>query len=1705
MTLASCDSTQNFNPPHQGGSGPVVPLTDGGGQRVDAGRMDRPATSTGGHGGKGTGTGGSTGAGGTVSGAGGAAGAAGRGTGGAGGAAGAAGSSAPVDACTACEMAKCSHPSGLTQNTTDDYAGSAAAYEVCFVGAATGFPTTTASRARFCSSSQTGPNATVGPATDMPKTTLCQQLLQCIHQTNCTGGPVVDNKLQCYCGAGVSVSECLMPDFVPSGACDTQIEAALEVTVFATSNKNSADLCLAYGAAIDIYEVCDYNCCVQECLGTPLTGDEDTTFCNAGTGGTPASGGSSGTGGATATGGRGGTGGSPTGTGGVPATGGVPGTGGVPEGTGGVPATGGVPGTGGVPATGGVPGTGGVPATGGVPGTGGVPATGGASGAAGVAGAAGTTGAGGTAGSAGSTGSGGVVGPPPLQNGSFDISVAGWTPNSDASISRSLEDADGNLQSGSLDLVYSGDPTVQQQVGASQCVLVTAGSPLELQAKILVAMGSTAEGFIGLSFYGSTDCSGPIVNVLYSSPSTNTQAWQTVIAYATVPAGVGSLALSARRHQTRRSDVSRGPVRRRFCELTMTGRSRRLAAGTAGHLVMVVLWLAASGCSRPGGPAAFSKSEFPIPDAGVPVVAVQAPPATCTSARSSQPIPPRSTLTAADGQSSPEANIELTSQLFSLFNSVCGGCHVGPNQGGFNVTSATFSQIVNTKNGSFDVLAAMDSTSLSVVMPPYGVVITARDPTDAVVQLRDQLEIWLAAGSPVGQFTLPTSGAVASVGYAISPTLGSQLTNIGSCIPNQPMVGTNTGVMNQLDAMFAAATTLPGTLDQTDLTTLDSASLAQNGVISFAPAYPLWSDDAQKMRYVRVPMGQSIVFDKATQEFQIPPNTRFYKTFLKQVNDANGMQTYKKVETRIIVSRPDTTLPDGTAQQNALFGTYVWNEDESQATLLTDPLRDGKPFADRIFEYTTDEQKAAPIIASNPANLQAALERAGVRRHYALPGSERCIQCHMGSPSQSFVLGFRPVQINRRPTGSGGVYEQAEGDELTQLQRFIDYGIVTGINSLSDVLPLEESEGTRRPRNVEELNAQAYMVGNCAHCHNPRGFPSVRQPAVKAVLDFLPGTGLGQGVFQFPLEAVSPIRKRGQNQETPMPYITPSLYDFPEGEVTKSFCPTLPNGSCGDKPVGQTWVLAPWRSLIYRNTDTPYDYFDDYAAFPHMPLDTSGYDCRVAQIMGDWMVSIPAKIKHPAQSQSVFPDDSGGFPPTANTDPQPYVEVLPGDSGYDAAVGGAAARLAQYHNSYRYGFCPDQYKGDIVDSVIQSEVDANQTVQPDTQQFTSPTNSNLVIMPVMIPVRPDYLSFDDTDPPGAWIPRRPDWETALGINPDIDTFIQTATKNDGLSPDAALDLRNVITALQSVTISDKDRTALTTKVPFGLWDTSTPGCNFTGIPTASSFLGPDQPQWMSVASPLPPNAPVLVESPGAAIFTTVCFNCHGVQADSKGLLADEITNLTGGDARVANFRDGLFGPLSQPGSNRQATFGADAATLKITTDDLTARYMAWMALGGTEKHLPNAVLTEVSQSPVFGIVRGHLALVGTPDMLRLGLTLCEQIAAADGNTGYNLQSLIQFGRMGWSGNTGLVDSTGDAEMWLKLCNLNNRQIVRVADIGGQRLDHDLRRSHPRDQRISPLLGHGREGQRPLWPKSGARRPRKHPDRADCRQPVSDLR
>ena len=1060
--------------------------------------------------------------------------------------------------------------------------------------------------------------------------------------------------------------------------------------------------------------------------------------------------------------------------------------------------------------------------------------------------------------------------------------------------------------------------------------------------------------------------------------------------------------------------------------------------------VLALGWLFVQGCTAPGGPDKVTVG-FAPPDAGPLAtdgdVQMMSSGLRCDPIRSSQPYPPRASVTAGDVSSG--AALYSTDDLFGRFKTICGGCHVDANSGNFIVSLGDFSEKVTR-----DVVNTITSNDDAVYMPPKNAgypPYASRAPTDPVVELVGLLNVWLDQGSPDGVFmlTLDNQGPVA--GYAVSPALGASMTNIGTCVPGKAMVGTEQQPMDEMDAFFAAATELPPTLDKTDLVTLDSEELAKRGVISFAPTYPLWTENAGKMRYVRVPRGQTITFDKATQQFHIPSNTRFYKTFLKQVIDVDGHATWRKMETRVIVSRPDKNGPDGRAEaQTALYGTYIWSDDETTATLLADPLRNGKPFVDRVVTYLTDEGKAQEIADTKPRDLQRALKDAGLIRHYAFPGALRCVACHMGSPSQSFVLGFTPLQLARRPTGVGGLYEPAMGDELTQVQRLIDYGVISGMTSPEDILPLEVSQGSRAARTPEELNAQAYMLGNCSHCHNPRGFPTVNQPLLADKLNFLPSpTG---GIFQFPLDRLSPIRHRGLLQDIPIPYITPSLYDLPRTDAErKAFCPNAPDavttqGNCflGGDPV---WILAPWRSLIYRNVDTPFDYFEDYVPFPHMPLHSPGYDCRAPKIIGDWMVSIPSELIDTVDLEQKYINHDGVSYTGANTDIQPYREVTPDNPKYADAVAAARKRLDNYHAGLRYNFCPSTYTEDIVDPLVAAEVDQHVPVTSDTALFTDPKDPTKLLIPELaVPIRPNYIIFDDTDVPGPWFPRNPLWDPGL-VDPTKIPDIVMKTITDTSNAQGRVDLTNVLEELQNVKLTDDVRSALLEEFPAGLWDTSNPTCKFDGIPKVADFTGTSRPEWMDL-SKAPPTAPVFMQSPGAAVFTTVCYNCHGVRADSKGLLSAAIVTLTGGDARVANFRDGLFGPVSDPGANRTSVFKDAADKIQLTPDDLAVRYVSYMALGGTQKHLPQAVLRQVAQAPVFGLLRKNLSLLGSADMLQVGLALCNQIATATPDVKLPASELVQ-GRFKWSDHTGLIDTTGDAEMWLKLCSFGNRPLVRV--------------------------------------------------------------
>ena len=63
---------------------------------------------------------------------------------------------------------------------------------------------------------------------------------------------------------------------------------------------------------------------------------------------------------------------------------------------------------------------------------------------------------------------------------------------------------------------------------------------------------------------------------------------------------------------------------------------------------------------------------------------------------------------------------------------------------------------------------------------------------------------------------------------------------------------------------------------------------------------------------------------------------------------------------RCRVSRPDPA--SATDQVQALFGAYQWNDAETDAKLVTEPLNDVTGFKDRFFVYDADVRDVPVVV-----------------------------------------------------------------------------------------------------------------------------------------------------------------------------------------------------------------------------------------------------------------------------------------------------------------------------------------------------------------------------------------------------------------------------------------------------------------------------------------------------------------------------------------------------------------------------------------------------------------------------------------------------------------------------------------------------------------------------------------------------------------------
>jgi uncharacterized repeat protein (TIGR03806 family) len=237
-------------------------------------------------------------------------------------------------------------------------------------------------------------------------------------------------------------------------------------------------------------------------------------------------------------------------------------------------------------------------------------------------------------------------------------------------------------------------------------------------------------------------------------------------------------------------------------------------------------------------------------------------------------------------------------------------------------------------------------------------------------------------------------------------------------------------VTGRIERLVAAgsppADDFPVRLSETGCTDPLDARRPASGLIPYGVNHPLYSDGADKDRWVALPDGAlaSILEDG---DIDFPNGTVFMKDFV-----AAG----KRVETRLLVRHDDGEWAGYS---------YEWDEAGTDAVLVA------------------------------PGGKTRTLAN-GLR--WSFPSRNGCLACHTDAGRR--VLGFEIAQLN------GGFFYEATGRLANQLKTLDAIGLFDGplpgaLQDLPALAPL-----TSPAASVEE-KARSYLHVNCAICHQPGG------------------------------------------------------------------------------------------------------------------------------------------------------------------------------------------------------------------------------------------------------------------------------------------------------------------------------------------------------------------------------------------------------------------------------------------------------------------------------------------------------------------------------------------------------------------------------------------------------------------------------------------
>lgn len=270
----------------------------------------------------------------------------------------------------------------------------------------------------------------------------------------------------------------------------------------------------------------------------------------------------------------------------------------------------------------------------------------------------------------------------------------------------------------------------------------------------------------------------------------------------------------------------------------------------------------------------------------------------------------------------------------------------------------------------------------------------------------------------------------------------------------------------------------PTKLSESGLFETVRGHVVQPGVIPYSVNAPLWSDGADKLRYLALP-GESKIDYPEKWAWGLPDQTVLIKTFSLNLDEGNPASK-RFIETRFL-----------TKQQGEWVGySYLWNDEQTDATLVA------KEGLDREYTIRT---------------------KGGERKqvwHY--PSRTECMVCH--SRAAGFVLGLTTLQMNKDHDYHGVVDNQLRAFEHIGLFKDTNW-VDVAKKSLRSRLESEGLKGDELNKKTTELvanrdkdgvlaaagevierlvdpydakaplaaRARSYLHANCAVCHVDAG------------------------------------------------------------------------------------------------------------------------------------------------------------------------------------------------------------------------------------------------------------------------------------------------------------------------------------------------------------------------------------------------------------------------------------------------------------------------------------------------------------------------------------------------------------------------------------------------------------------------------------------